>query len=126
DLPGFNYSAVANGSYRGLGGTHRRAILFLRSEPGYWLMVDRMSGDGRPHDYRWLGHFQPTTLSIDAATKGISTAAHDGKRLWVIPARPDTLRLEQGSGPMVTPHETGALPPYRPHRAIGPYVALRQ
>jgi len=155
DLPGFTYSAAASWAYRGLGGTHRRAILFLRSQPsvverspdhstqaverpgdrsttgrsptgGYWLMVDRISGDGKPHDYCWLGHFQPTKLSIDPATKAIATAPKDGKRLWVIPARPDTFSLEQGSGPLITPQATGALPPSHPHRAIGPYVALRQ
>jgi len=126
DLPGFTYSSAASWAYRGLAGTHRRAILFLRSEPGYWLMVDRISGDGKPHDYRWLGHFQPTKLSIDPSTKGIGTAPQEGKRFWVIPGRPDTFSIEQGSGPLVTPHATGALPPSHPNRAIGPYVALRQ
>jgi hypothetical protein len=126
DLPGFTWAASSSWAYRGLGGTHRRAILFLRSAPGYWLMVDRLSGDGRPHDYRWLGHFQPTKLGIDPVTKAIATAPQDGKRLWVVPARPDTFHLEQGSGPLLTPQPTGALPPSHPHRAIGPYVALRQ
>lgn len=126
DLPGFTYSAAASWAYRGLGGTHRRAVLFLRSEPGYWLMVDRLSGDGKPHDYRWLGHFQPTQLSVDPATKAIATAPREGKRLWVVPARPDRFALEQGSGPVLTPEATGALPPSHPCRAIGPYVALRQ
>src|SRR5436309_1161466 len=45
DLPGLTYSSAASWAYRGLAGTHRRAILFLRSEPAYWLMVDRISGD---------------------------------------------------------------------------------
>jgi hypothetical protein len=89
-------------------------------------MVDRMSGDSKPHDYRWLGHFQPTKLTVDPATKAVETAPEDGKRLWLVPARPYTLTVEQGSGPLLTPQPTGALPPSHPHRAIGPYVALRQ
>src|SRR5262249_29064043 len=76
-------------------------------------------------DYRWLGHFQPAKMSVDATTKAIS-AAEDGKRLWVVPARPDSFVLEQGSGPLVTPRSTGAVPPSHPNRAMGPYVALRQ
>ncbi len=126
DLPGVNWSAAASWAYRGLAGTHRRQIAFLRSEPGYWLMVDRLTGDGKPHDYRWLGHFQPTKLSIDATTKAVATAVQDGKRLWLLPARPGTLHVEQGEGPLIAPQPTGALPPSHPHRAIGPYVALRQ
>src|SRR5205814_1884088 len=69
---------------------------------------------------------QPTKLSVNAASKAVATAAQDGKRLFVVPARPDSLSLEEGKGPLVTPHSTGALPPFHPHRAIGPYVALRQ
>ena len=126
DLPGFTYLDADNDSYRGLGGTHNRKILFLRSDPGYWLIVDRIAGDGKPHDYRWLGHFQPTQLTIDPETKAIATAPRDGKRLWVIPVHPDTFSVEQGSGPLNTPDPTGAQPPFGPNRAIGPYVALRQ
>lgn len=126
DLAGFTYSAASSWAYRGLAGTHRRSILFLRTEPSYWLMVDRISGDGKPHDYRWLGHFQPTKLTVDPITKAIATDSHDGKRLWVVPAQASTIDVEQGSGPLVTPQPTGALPPHHPNRANGPYVALRQ
>src|SRR5262249_1350093 len=115
DLSGLNYTAASSWAYRGLAGTHRRAIAFLRWEPGYLLMVDRISGDGKPHDYRWLGHFQPTKLSIDPTTRAIATAPQEGKRLWVVPARASTFSVEQGEGPLVTPQPTGALPPSHPH-----------
>jgi hypothetical protein len=53
---------------------------------------------GKVHDYRWQGHFQPMTLTVDPATKTVATSASDGKRLHVIPARPEELELEQGKG----------------------------
>jgi hypothetical protein len=124
--PGFTYLTAFNGSYRGRGGDHRRSVLFLRSQPGYWIVIDRLQGDGKPHDYRWMGHFQPTALSIDEPSKTIATSPRDGKRLWVVPAQPAKLSLERGSGPLVTQESTGAQPPYHPTRAIGPYIALRQ
>jgi hypothetical protein len=126
DFAGFTYCDFTNDAYRGLGGTHRRSVLFVRSNPAYWLISDRMAGDGKVHDYRWLGHFQPTQLKVDPTTKTVVTAAVEGKRLWLVPARPDSFNLEEGSGPMCTPEPTGVQPPYHPNRAIGPYVALRQ
>ncbi|MBI4027383.1 MAG: fibronectin type III domain-containing protein [Verrucomicrobia bacterium] len=39
--PGFTYLSSLNDAYRGLGGHHQCAILFLRSDPGYWLIPAR-------------------------------------------------------------------------------------
>ena len=61
--PGFTYLAAVSDAYRRLGVTRRRAILFVR--PGYWLVYDILTGDGHPHTYHWLGHFQPTRLTVE-------------------------------------------------------------
>lgn len=98
---GFTFLSAVHDAYRRLGVTHRRAVLFIRQ--GYWLMYDTLTGDGKPHTYSWLGHFQPTELTLDPVTKTVSTAPQDGNLLWLVPARPDTFILEQKiGGPIVT------------------------
>lgn len=99
DRPGFTYLAALTENYSHLGVRHRRAVLFLK--PHYWLIYDRLvpvEHHGKIHDYRWQGHFQPMTLTVDPASKTVATSAVDGKRLYVIPARPESLGLEEGKG----------------------------
>jgi hypothetical protein len=119
--PGFTYLAAVSDAYQQLGVSHRRAVLFVR--PHYWLMYDRLSGDGKPHDYRWLGHFQPTQLAIDPATKAIATATQEGKRLWLIPAQPESFAVEQGTGAIVT-REGNEESPFASTRKMAPYISF--
>ena len=110
--PAFDYVAAVSDGYRKLGISHRRAILFLK--PRYWLVYDCLQGDGTEHEYRWLGHFQPTTLTVDSTTKAAASSLEGGKRLYLVPTDPASLTLEQDEGPMSTPSG----------RQLGPYVAL--
>jgi hypothetical protein len=67
------------------------------------VVYDRLnpfSPPGKFHDYRWQGHFQPMELTADAATKAVASSVVDGKRLYIVPARPERLELEQGKGPI--------------------------
>ena len=121
---GFTYVAAASRGYERFGVEHKRAVLFLR--PDYWVIHDVLRGTGEPHAYRWLGHFQSTRLSVNAATGTIATTETAGHRLWMIAARPDQLTIEEGSGPIVVREVDAAnKPPLNPHRSIAPYVALR-
>ncbi len=99
DRPGFTYLAAATDNYRHRGVHHRRAVLFLKA--GYWVMHDRLTPTGRRgpvHDYRWQAHFQPTDATVDPATKVAASSVQDGKRLYLVPARPEGLEVEQGKG----------------------------
>ena len=110
--PGFTYLAASSDAYprTGRGVVHRRAVLFIR--PAYWLIYDRLVGDGKPHDLTWLGHFQPTALTIDPNTKAVSTEPKHGRRLWLIPAEPSSFALEQNSGPIVSRQGKDVRGPY--------------
>ena len=99
ERPGFTYLAAVTDNYRHRGVRHRRAVLFLK--PHYWVMYDRLvpfEHLGTIHDYRWQGHFQPMTVTVDPASKTVATSAVGGKRLYLVPARPEGLGLEQGKG----------------------------
>ena len=123
--PGFTYCAAVSDAYRriGKGVVHRRAVLFIRTR--YWLMLDTLTGDGKPHDYEWLGHFQPTKLTIDPKTKVIATAANKGKRLWMLPLGPKSFALEETTGPMATASGDAPQPYYR-GRKMAPFIKLKQ
>jgi hypothetical protein len=99
DRPGFTYLAAATDNYQNVGVRHRRAVLFLK--PHYWVMYDRLvpfDPPGKVHDYRWQAHFQPMDVTVDATSKTAASSILDGKRLYVVPARPESLELEQGKG----------------------------
>src|SRR5207247_1627615 len=42
---GFTYLSAVSRAYQSLGVSHRRAVLFVR--PGYWVVYDVLSGDGK-------------------------------------------------------------------------------
>lgn len=121
DRTGFTYLASSNENYRPLGVRHRRAVLFLK--PRYWVVFDRLTPYAQPgkvHEYWWRGHFQPMEITIDAATKTTSSSVVDGKRLYVVPARPEQLDLQQGAGLIADGVHAG-------EKALeGPYVSLNQ
>lgn len=99
DRGGFTYLASTNENYRQLGVRHRRAVLFLRSH--YWVVFDRLTpsdSTGKVHEYWWRGHFQPMEITVDASSKTVASSVVDGKRLYVVPAQPDRLTLDQGAG----------------------------
>ena len=123
--PGFTYAAAISNAYRriGKGVVHRRAVLFVR--PAYWLMLDQLTGDGKRHDYEWLGHFQPTRLTINPKTKAIATDAQKGKRFWMLPLQPKSFTLEETTGPMATA-KGNAPQPYYSGRKMAPFIKLKK
>jgi len=132
-LPGFTYLAAVSSAYASQHAEHRRAVLFIHGDPGYWLMYDLVAFDDPPNtliwypfDVTWHGHFQPTELTVDATTKTIATAPKDGKRFYVIPADAAEVQLQQDSGPICSREGAGfKWPPYQSSRAIGPWIKLR-
>jgi hypothetical protein len=126
--PGFTYLAAVSRHYplKGIDVTHRRAVLFLRpgSANGYWLVYDVLTGDGKPHQYQWQGHFQLPRLTIDPATKSVATSAEAGKRLWLVPVEPRTFDLQQRVGPVATRFFLATKNPYSADRQMLPYVSL--
>ncbi|MBI3860934.1 MAG: heparinase II/III family protein [Planctomycetia bacterium] len=101
DRAGFTYLASTNENYRQVKVRHRRAVLFLKS--AYWVVFDRLTPHDEPrqvHEYWWRGHFQPMEITVDAATKTAASSVVDGRRLYVVPANPENLALEQGRGLM--------------------------
>ena len=134
NAPGFTYFAAHSDAYASQNADHRRAVLFVRSDPGYWLMYDTVEFpavpsdfDSYPYDMEWLGHFQPTKLATDPKTKVIVTDDKDGKRLYVLPLDPDRLRIREDKGMIITPvrkniefRETGL----NPYTDTGPYIRL--
>jgi hypothetical protein len=99
DCAEFTYLAATNENYRQVKVQHRRAVLFLKS--AYWVVFDRLTpldGARQVHEYWWRGHFQPMDISVDATSKTAASSVVDGKQLYVVPANPDELRLEQGQG----------------------------
>jgi hypothetical protein len=100
---------------------HRRGVLFIK--PSYWLIVDRMQpGQGTAHEYRWMGHFQPTALKADPASKALRTSIENGKALFVVPL--DAPRLDWNYS-STTPHFPEAVittPALDQAPARGPYV----
>lgn len=137
---GFTYLSGISRAYEGEHAEHRRAILFLRpgkeSVQGYWLMYDTVAFPEQPHkldwfpyDIKWLGHFQPTQLTVDPVTKIVATADDGGNRLYLMPGNPQEIAaIEESEGPIITRETTGAKTPFNlnPYRGIGPYVILRQ
>ncbi|MBI4027373.1 MAG: heparinase II/III family protein [Verrucomicrobia bacterium] len=127
NLPGFDYLAAVSRGYEWLGVRHRRAMLFMKplAEPGpkhgYWIVYDRLDSDGRPHEYRWTGHFQPADLKVDAFTKAVETSADsNGNRLYLKSAEPyGHFGFEQGSGPLQAVDGKGGN-----IRSMGPYISL--
>jgi len=126
NFPGFGYLAAVSRGYEWLGVRHRRAVLFMKPlaaagpKHGYWLIYDRLDGDGRPHEYRWMGHFQPTELKVDTFTKLVETSAVDGNRLYLKSAEPyGHFGLEQGFGPLQAATANGGNV-----RTNAPYISL--
>lgn len=121
DRAGFTYLASTNENYRQVKVHHRRAVLFLKSR--YWVVFDRLTPDeqpGKAHEYWWRGHFQPMEITVDAATKTAASSIVDGKRLYVVPANPGLLALEQGKG-LISDGVHAA------EKAVeGPYVSFNQ
>jgi len=113
-LPGFDHAAAVSRAYERFGVEHRRAVLLVK--PRYWVIHDSVEGDGRTHEYRWHGHFQPTELAVDADSGLIATDEQAGARLFTACLPEDGQTLEQDTGPISTP----AGP------REGPYVALVQ
>jgi hypothetical protein len=121
DRPHFTYLASAHENYRDLRVRHRRAVLFLKSR--YWLVFDRLTPyepGGKLHEYWWRGHFQPMDITIDAATKTAASSVVDGKRLYVVPAHPEQLMVDEGRG-LISDGVHSA------EKAVeGPYVSYNQ
>ena len=88
----------------------------LLVKPRYWVIHDILEGDGRTHEYRWHGHFQPTELAVDADAGVIATDERAGARLFTAYLPEDGQTLEQDTGPITTPAGTREAP----------YVALVQ
>lgn len=121
DRSGFTYLASTHENYRQLRVRHRRAVLFLK--PRSWVMFDRLTPEqspGKVHEYWWRGHFQPMEITIDARTKAIASSVVDGKRLYVVPAQPEQLAVEQGRG-LISDGVHSAE-----HAVEGPYISLNQ
>ena len=103
-LPGFDYAAAVSRAYERRGVDHRRAVLLVK--PRYWVIHDVLEGDGRTHEYRWHGHFQPTELAVDADAGVIATDERAGTRLFTAYLPEDGQTLEQDTGPISTPAGT--------------------
>ena len=112
--PSFDYAAAVSRAYEQRGVDHRRAVLLVK--PRYWVIHDILEGDGRTHEYRWHGHFQPTELAVDADAGVIATDERAGARLFTAYLPEDGQTLDQGTGPITTPAGTREAP----------YVALVQ
>ena len=113
-VPSFDYAAAVSRAYEQRGVDHRRAVLLVK--PRYWVIHDVLEGDGRTHEYRWHGHFQPTELAVDADAGMIATDERAGARLFTAYLPEDGQTLEQDTGPISTPAGTQEAP----------YVALVQ
>ena len=113
-VPSFDYAAAVSRAYEQRGVDHRRAVLLVK--PRYWVIHDILEGDGRTHEYRWHGHFQPTELAVDADAGMIATDERAGARLFTAYLPEDGQTLEQDTGPISTPAGTREAP----------YVALVQ
>ena len=113
-VSGFDYAAAVSRAYEQRGVDHRRAVLLVK--PRYWVIHDVLEGDGRTHEYRWHGHFQPTELAVDADAGMIATDERAGARLFTAYLPEDGQTLEQDTGPISTPAGTREAP----------YVALVQ
>ena len=113
-VSGFDYAAAVSRAYEQRGVDHRRAVLLVK--PRYWVIHDVLEGDGRTHEYRWHGHFQPTELAVDADAGMIATDERAGARLFTAYLPEDGQTLEQDTGPISTPAGTKEAP----------YVALVQ
>ena len=113
-LPGFDHAAAASRAYERFGVEHRRAVLLVK--PRYWIIHDILEGDGKTHEYRWHGHFQPTELAVDPDAGMVSTDEQAGTRLFTACLPEDGQTLEQDTGPISTPAGTRE----------GPYVTLVQ
>ena len=113
-VPSFDYAAAVSRAYEQRGVDHRRAVLLVK--PRYWVIHDVLEGDGRTHEYRWHGHFQPTELAVDADAGMIATDERAGARLFTAYLPEDGQTLEQDTGPITTPAGTREAP----------YVALVQ
>ena len=86
--PGFDYVRASFGPYRDC--THSRGILFVK--PEYWVVSDELTGSGE-HQCRWLAHFLPGELALEADA-GFAHTTHDGPNLLV--AWADAGRLTVG------------------------------
>ena len=113
-LPGFDHAAAVSRAYERFGVEHRRAVLLVK--PRYWIIHDILEGDGKTHEYRWHGHFQPTELAVDPDAGMVATDEQAGARLFTACLPEDGQTLEQDTGPIATPAGTRE----------GPYVALVQ
>lgn len=144
NAPGFTYISINSQAYASQNADHRRAVLFLRPAlssilPGYWLMYDTVEFppvpsdfDSYPYDITWLGHFQPTKLTIDSKTKITVTEEKEGKRLYVVPLEPDHIQMQEDQADIRTANEYNRPADYfsntgrMPDTDIGPYIKLRK
>lgn len=70
--------------------THKRRILFIK--PEYWIVDDILLGEGQ-HYFQLFFHFIPCKISIDKATKVITTVQRDKANLKIGVANFETLEV---------------------------------
>jgi len=113
----FDFLAVSSDVYKGIGvTTYLRQVLFIRD--GLWVVDDYLAGQGE-HSYRWLGHYQPMPLTVDADAGAVLTANADGPNLGLFATSSLPLAIRSDHGLMNIPcdHLCEEVPD-------APYVAL--
>jgi hypothetical protein len=97
----FDFLAVNSDVYKGLGvTTYLRQILFIRD--GFWVVDDYLAGQGE-HTYKWLGHYQPMPLEVDAQAGSVVTTNAKGPNLGLFATSPLPLTIESARGLMNLP-----------------------
>jgi len=85
--PAFDVVAGEHAGYRRLAApvTHRREIFFRKAR--YWVIVDRLEGEGGNHLYELLFHLYPGSSSdVDRDTLAVITRDDSGRGLAILPA----------------------------------------
>ena len=103
--PQFDYLHASHPAYRFLGVEHERRILFVK--PEYWIVTDALGvaefvTTSGYHEYRWLAHFQPSTLEMGEDSSVWARTAFDA-HIGVLPMNLDQLTLVQEEGYISAP-----------------------